>query len=214
MKPMKPSDNAEVGPGAVASIPTKRSPLRTCVGCQQSDRQGHRLRLVCGPTGQLLVDAHGKLPGRGAYVCLRRSCVDRALKGTRLREALRQDVVSAPLDELVLKLVSALEARAIACIHMARKAGRAVSGYSRVMRALAYEPVAFLLMAEDTAPERLREYMRHCVRRQIPSHRFLMKTQLGALVGRDESSAIGILDARLSERLRFYLEGMRQLTER
>lgn len=214
MKPIKPSDKPEAGPGVVASVPAKRSAMRTCVGCQQSDRQGHRMRLVCGPTGQLMVDAYGKLPGRGAYVCLRRSCIDRALKGTRLREALRQEVVSAPLDELVPKLVSALEERAIACIHMARKAGRAVSGYARVMRALACEPVTLLLMAEDTAPERLREYTRHCMRRQIPSHLFLMKTRLGALAGRDESSAIGILDTRLSERLRFYLEGMRQLTER
>jgi ribosomal protein L7Ae-like RNA K-turn-binding protein len=161
-----------------------------------------------------MVDAHGKLPGRGVYVCLRRACLDLALRGTLLRQALRQEVVCAPLDEFVPKLVRTLEERAIACVHMARKAGRTVSGYARVMRALAQDPVTLLLMAEDTAPERRREYAMGCLRRQIPSHSFLVKTQLGALVGRDESSAIGILDRRLSERLRFYFEGMSRLMER
>jgi ribosomal protein L7Ae-like RNA K-turn-binding protein len=79
---------------------------------------------------------------------------------------------------------------------------------------LAQEPVALLLVAEDTAAERRREYEKQCASRQIPYRSFLTKARLGELVGRDESSAIGIEDARLSERLRCYLEGMRRLMER
>jgi hypothetical protein len=115
---------------------------------------------------------------------------------------------------LVQELLNALQARAIACVHMARKAGRAVAGYSQVMRALAHAPVACVLMAEDAVPERRRAYTMWCEKRQIPARPFLTKTGLGALVGREESSAIGILDPHLSERLGFYLEGMRGLTER
>jgi ribosomal protein L7Ae-like RNA K-turn-binding protein len=111
-------------------------------------------------------------------------------------------------------LVRTLEECAVACVHVARKAGRAVSGYAQVMRALAHEPVALLLVAADTAPERRRHYSEQCLRRQIPSRPFLSKTRLGALVGREESSAIGILEPRLAERLIFYLEAMSRLTER
>jgi ribosomal protein L7Ae-like RNA K-turn-binding protein len=79
---------------------------------------------------------------------------------------------------------------------------------------LRHEPVTLLLVAEDTAPERLREYQQRCTSRQIPHRPFLTKARLGELVGRDESSAIGIQDARLSERLISYLEGMGRLMER
>jgi ribosomal protein L7Ae-like RNA K-turn-binding protein len=107
-----------------------------------------------------------------------------------------------------------MEARAVAYIHMARKAGRVVAGNTQLLRALAQDAVTFVLLAEDAAPERIREYTAWCVRRQIPSRLFLTKTRLGALVDRRESSAIGILEIRLSERLEWYLEGMSRLTDR
>lgn len=161
-----------------------------------------------------MVDPQGKLPGRGAHLCPRRPCADRALRGTLLREALRQEVISVPLDELVAAMARTLMARAIACIHMARKAGRAVSGYTQVTRALDKALVACLLIAEDGAPERRQTYTTRCQKRRIPCRSFLTKTQLGALVGRDECSAIAILDTHLAERLMCYLEGMSRLAER
>jgi ribosomal protein L7Ae-like RNA K-turn-binding protein len=111
-------------------------------------------------------------------------------------------------------MASVMEARAMVCIRMARKAGRVVSGYTQVSRALRHEPVACLLVADDTAPERRREYQGWCAQRQIPCRSFLTKARLGALAGRDESSAIGILDTRLGERLLGDLEGMSRLMAR
>jgi uncharacterized protein len=198
---------------ASASI-AKRVPERTCVGCHQRRPQSHLLRLVGSPTGQLLVDAFGKLPGRGAYLCARRPCAEHALQGPRLREALRHEVTPCSVDELVWAMARVMEARAIAGIRMARKAGRVVSGYTQVSRALMHEPVACLLVADDTAPERRREYQGWCAQRQIPCRSFLTKARLGALAGRDESSAIGILDTRLGERLLGDLEGMSRLMAR
>jgi hypothetical protein len=76
------------------------------------------------------------------------------------------------------------------------------------------EPVACLLVAGDTACERLREYEGWCARRQIPWRALLTKARLGELTGRDQCSAIGILDSRLSAYLMFYLEAMGRLMER
>jgi ribosomal protein L7Ae-like RNA K-turn-binding protein len=83
-----------------------------------------------------------------------------------------------------------------------------------VSRALMSQAVACLLVAEDTARERRHEYQDWCAKRQIPCRSFLTKARLGDLAGRDESSALGILDPRLGERLRGYLEGLSRLTER
>jgi uncharacterized protein len=193
---------------------TERGPERSCVGCRQMRPKGQLIRLVCDPRGQLLLDASGKLPGRGAYLCAQRPCAEQAVKGARLREAFRHDVTVGPVDELVRAMARVMEERVQACMRMARKAGRAVSGYTQVRRALLHEPVACLLVAEDTARERRREYEGWCATRQIPCRSCLTKARLGELAGRDESSAIGILDPRLGERLLGYLEGMRRLTER
>jgi ribosomal protein L7Ae-like RNA K-turn-binding protein len=111
-------------------------------------------------------------------------------------------------------IASMLEERALAYIRLARKAGRFVSGYTQVKRALASEPLACLLIAEDAAVERRHEYQSLSENRQIPYRSFLTKARLGELAGRDESSAIGILDSGLSEHLMFYLEGMSRLAER
>jgi predicted RNA-binding protein YlxR (DUF448 family) len=194
-------------------IPT-RVPERTCVGCHRARPKGQFVRLVCGPTGQLFLDRQGKLPGRGAYICPQRSCAEQASKGTRLRGAFRHEVTLYPVDELVCAMASVMEDRVLACIRIARKAGRVVSGYTQVSRALVSEPVACLLVAEDTAGERLREYQGRCAQRQIPWRPFLTKTQLGELTGRGECSAIGILDTRLAAHLMFYLEAMGRLMER
>jgi predicted RNA-binding protein YlxR (DUF448 family)/ribosomal protein L30E len=211
---MRPKSTTK-GVQSVASSPRQQPlPARTCIGCRQGRAKAQLIRVVRDPTGRLIVDPQGKLPGRGAYICPQRACAAQALKGTRLREAFRQEVTACAVEELVRTMANTLAERAMACLHIARKAGRVVSGYRQVMRALVHEPVALLLVAEDTAPERRREYERRCARRQIPYRSFLTKARLGELVGRDESSAMGIEDARLSERLTLYLEGMRRLMER
>jgi predicted RNA-binding protein YlxR (DUF448 family) len=184
------------------------------VGCQQTRPKGQLIRLVRGPTGQLLVDVHGKLPARGAYLCPQRRCAEQAVKSTRLQEAFRDAVAPYAVDELVRAMAQVMDARVQTCIHLARKAGRVVSGYTQVRRALVHEPVACLLVAEDTARDRRLEYEHWCAKRQIPCRLFRTKARLGELAGRDESSALGILDARLGEHLLGYLEGMSRLTER
>jgi len=187
---------------------------RTCVGCLQVGPKDQFIRLVCGPDGQVLLDIHGKLRGRGAYLCAQRLCAAHALKRTRLQEAFRREVTVVSLDELVGAMARVMAERALGCIRIARKAGRVVSGYTQVSRALTYEAVACLLVAEDTARDRLREYQGWCATRQIPCRLFLTKARLGELAGRGESSAMGILEPRLGERLIGYLEGMGRLTER
>lgn len=194
--------------------PSRRVPERTCVGCQQQRAKSQLLRLVCSPTGQLVVDAYGKLPGRGAYLCPRRPCAELAVQGARLRQAFRHEVTPYAVDELVRVMAGVMEERALAGVRMARKAGRIVSGYAQVRRALRHAPVACLLIAEDTAPERRGEYQHWCAQRQIPWRSFLTKGRLGALAGRDECSAIGILEPRLGERLLCALEGMSRLMAR
>ena len=210
----KPSGIHEAGKGVAVARTPRQGPSRTCIVCRKMHLRSMLIRLVSDPTGQIIVDAEGKLPGRGAYVCLQRACAERVVTGTRLREALRHEVLPCAAAELVHTIAEKLQARVLASIRIARKAGYVVSGYSRVMHALQSEPVALLFLAEDCAPDRRREYTAWCEKRGIPSRSLLTKARLGELVGRDECSAVGIQETRLAERLTFYLQGVSRFMER
>jgi len=67
----------------------KHVPIRTCVGCRQRRPQRELVRLVRGADGVVARDATGGAVGRGAYVCVEVACLERALKGGRLAQALR-----------------------------------------------------------------------------------------------------------------------------
>jgi hypothetical protein len=81
------------------SHPRRREPQRTCVGCREVQGKRSLIRVVRGPEG-IRVDPTGKLPGRGAYLHDRRSCWDKALKGSLVR-ALRVE-----LDEVAIAILS------------------------------------------------------------------------------------------------------------
>jgi hypothetical protein len=56
------------------------------------------MRVVRGPEG-VSIDPTGKAPGRGAYVHEKRSCWERALKGS-LSRALRTELTDEELEKL------------------------------------------------------------------------------------------------------------------
>jgi predicted RNA-binding protein YlxR (DUF448 family) len=66
----------------------KRPPLRTCIACGRTREKKELIRLVSTDNGAD-IDLFGKKPGRGAYLCPRRTCWELALKKNRLDYALR-----------------------------------------------------------------------------------------------------------------------------
>ncbi len=70
----------------------KRVPLRTCVACQQNKGKRELVRVVRTVTGTVEVDPTGKKPGRGAYLCARKSCWQLAFKKRALEHALKTTI--------------------------------------------------------------------------------------------------------------------------
>ena len=80
----------------------KRAPQRTCVGCRKISGKREIVRLVRTAEGTVEIDETGKRPGRGAYLCRRRSCWETALQKRHLQHALRLD---GPLTEENLNIL-------------------------------------------------------------------------------------------------------------
>lgn len=76
----------------------KRVPLRKCIGCLEMKPKKELVRVVKAPDekdengdvvkkGEISLDYVGKKPGRGAYVCNSKSCLQKAQKGRRIEKA-------------------------------------------------------------------------------------------------------------------------------
>lgn len=56
---------------------------------RRNDRQEGSVRIVRSKEGELSVDLTGKKPGRGAYLCRNRDCLELAKKGRKLERGLK-----------------------------------------------------------------------------------------------------------------------------
>lgn len=78
----------------------KRAPGRTCIACAtQSDKRGF-VRFVRDADGVVSVDPTGRQSGRGAYICARMECFDRAWVRRAFARALRVPVNDSDHDRL------------------------------------------------------------------------------------------------------------------
>lgn len=77
-------------------------PLRTCSGCRQQHPKREMVRVVRLEDGAVVMDETGRRNGRGAYLCRRPECWQRALRTGSLAHALKIPAIS-PSDRAALE---------------------------------------------------------------------------------------------------------------
>ena len=78
----------------------RKVPIRTCVACRTKGDKKGLARVVRTPSGEIILDPTGKMPGRGAYLCPSPECLRRAVKEKRLSRALRAEVSEEAVRQL------------------------------------------------------------------------------------------------------------------
>jgi uncharacterized protein len=81
------------------NIRLKHVPQRMCVVCRDKDAKRSLTRLVRTPEG-IVIDSSGKMSGRGAYICDREKCWERALNNDVLEKALRARLTAEDRERL------------------------------------------------------------------------------------------------------------------
>jgi predicted RNA-binding protein YlxR (DUF448 family) len=113
------------------------------------------IRFVRAPDGTLAPDLKRKLPGRGVWVTARRDTVAEAVKRKAFARSLKQEVA---VDPALADRVEALYLKtALDLLSLANKAGKVVTGFSKVESAIQGGDVEVLLNATDAAPDGLRK---------------------------------------------------------
>ena len=82
----------------------KKIPLRQCLGCREMKPKPSLVRVVRSPEGEVSIDARGKKPGRGAYVCRSADCLKKALRSNALGRSLEVTIPDGVKQTLLAEL--------------------------------------------------------------------------------------------------------------
>lgn len=84
----------------------KRVPERKCMGCNEKRPKKELIRVVRTPEGNIELDSTGKKSGRGAYICKKTSCFEKAYKSKRLEKCLESAIAETVYEVIKESLVS------------------------------------------------------------------------------------------------------------
>jgi predicted RNA-binding protein YlxR (DUF448 family) len=143
-------DETDQGPAA-----SRRAPQRTCLATRENVPVEHMIRFVVAPDGSVVPDLARNLPGRGAWVTAHRATVERAIKEKAFPRAFRGKGIASPeLADLTERL---LERAALEALSLANKAGRIVTGNTKVEGALLSGKAIALYHASDASRDGTRK---------------------------------------------------------
>jgi len=171
----------------------KEAPQRSCLGCRTVKEKTELLRFVLAPDRTLVPDLKAKLPGRGAYTCLKADCLRKALARKQFQRAFKGEVMTVPADEMVRLVADRMVGHMENYLALANKAGKVVSGTDTVLDALRRKTAGLVVLAEDTAPESARRVRDLAERVGTPCHTLANKDRLGALLGKEFRSVVAVL---------------------
>ena len=82
----------------------RKIPMRMCAGCGESRPKKELIRVVRSPLGEISLDATGKKPGRGAYICPRPECLKKARKIKRIDRSFDASIPESVYEALEREL--------------------------------------------------------------------------------------------------------------
>ncbi len=177
-----------------------RRPERTCIGCRGVFGKDEVVRFVAGPDGPV-IDYRERLPGRAAYVCPRRGCIERALSRGQIPRAFRAAVRTPSPEEFTAELAAAVRRRLAALCSQAAKADRIAMGFSAVEDALQKGRVKLILFSEDCSPGTREKILAAASEATLPEITAFSTAELGGIVGREMISVAAMLDQGFADAL-------------
>jgi hypothetical protein len=172
-------------------------PERTCIACRGAFAKDRVVRIVAGPDGAVL-DYRDKLPGRAAYVCPNRECIEKALSRENLSRALKQKVKAPAPADFVAMLVVSITEKIRSLISMSAKAGKMAAGYSAVQDAIEKSRAEMLLYAIDLS-EGTREKLVHKGVQGLRQTTLFTRDELGKILNRELVGVVALTEKGLAD---------------
>ena len=189
-----------------------RKPQRTCVACRQVADQDSLIRYVLGPDGRILVDYRHKLPGRGAYTCTSRGCLEIAVSRRQFQRTFRGQGTTPAAGSMIEELAGQIRARIEGLLGMARKSGQVESGSNAVLGSMRQNgKFALVILTEDISGSISEKLTTAATRQGVPVFNMLTKNRMGQLLGKSERSVAAITVGALADALLVELQRLAQM---
>ena len=176
-----------------------------CIVTRESAPEDRRIRFARSPEGVVVPDLLRKLPGRGVWVSISKTKVAEAVKRKAFVKGFDEACEVDP--ELPEKLAQQLRAQVVSHLSLARKAGEAVCGATKVQDALAKGPVRVLLNAADGSPDGVRKMTRGVGPATLVCN-LLQSSEMDLAFGRENVIHAAVAAGGLAERLVYFIERM------
>jgi predicted RNA-binding protein YlxR (DUF448 family) len=161
------------------------------------------LRFVLSPERELVFDLHAKLPGRGAYTCIKADCIRVAMEKRSFQRAFRGEMTLPGVDQFISEIISRVKDRIGSYISLANKAGKVVSGSDMVNGAIKRGKTGFVFIASDISADIGGKILEQTKRTGIPSRIIFDKEILGALIGKGFRSVVGVEQSGFVEAIKY-----------
>ena len=178
----------------VAVLKPKTKGLRTCVGCLQKFEPEMLVRVVVDPSDNVFVDRFHKAPGRGAYSCYDRQCLEKAEKNRGFQRALKAPQLTIGAADLAEQTVLAMETRIIDLLSIAAVAKRTVSGMDSLSRSIGR--VKGFVLASDVAPATDKKVRQWARVRALPIVEYGDAESLGRTQNKPARVVVGVCEAK------------------
>ena len=178
---------------------------RMCIVTRESGSPDELIRFVAAPDGTVVADLKRQLPGRGCWVKIDRSLVDKAVAKKLFARALKADVkAAAELGETVDTL---LVQQLMQMMNMARKAGQFVTGSAKVDAAVRSGAAIAVFHATNAAEDGVRKidqarkawHLGMETEEEIPSFRLFSESEMEGLMGQNAFIHAAVLAGQAGE---------------
>ncbi len=173
--------------------------MRKCVACGQHSPREELIRMVRTPAGSIVADWRRNLSGRGAHVCSKRPCIERAVDRRMFNRALRDGLQYPPKEQLLDSMRTALERQWATIVRSGLAAKLIEPGVQFAMQAIHHGKARYLVVAQDSTS--LTRITTLAADRDIPVGVVDSKDRLGAIAGRTTTGVLTVLSDQLAKRL-------------
>ena len=124
---------------------------RTCALTREVKSPAELIRFVVGPSGEAVPDVKRKLPGRGIWITATRAAIEEAVRRNVFSRGFKRDLRVA--HDLAAQTEQMMERATLDALAIAGKAGKVITGFSRVETAVGRDDLLALIHAADAAEE-------------------------------------------------------------
>lgn len=178
---------------------------RMCIVTRESGLPDELIRFVAGPDGSVVADLKRELPGRGCWVKIDRSLVERAVAKKLFARALKTDVKAA--EDLGERVEQLFMLQLMQMMNMARKAGQLITGSAKVDAAIRSGAAIAVFHSTEAAADGVRKidqarkawHLGMETEEEIPSFRLFSESEMEGVMGQNAFIHAAVLAGQAGE---------------